>query len=430
MGRPAKNGVYDFRIRAQKCNKSCKDYGTCTIRLDPCGTCKKRDRKEYYVKYVHIVQPDGTTKRKEVYGKTPEDLTRKVAAYVETKGTSDVTLGDWVELWKKGYLVETRMKASSCTFYRSLMKKIPKSLLSMKIEDIRPIHLETLFSQLLTNGGVKEKGLSTKTVRSFRTMLISCLDRAVENKVVSQNVAKKVKPPKLQQKEISFLSVDDIQALLRVAESGSYYAGLEQAMQDEGSRYLIRQWAMVIRLALATGMRRGEVFGLTWAKIDFDNNTVTVDKNLQAGKLESPKTSYSVRTISIDTDTMKRLKEWREYQERYATSLGDLFSNTLDLLFTNSFGKHVNYDNFRIRYFDKMVVKAMLPTTITFHSLRHTHATQLLAAGVDAKTVSARLGHSSVAFTLQTYTHVLQTVERAAADAIGAILTGNGKKNE
>ena len=74
-----------------------------------------------------------------------------------------------------------------------------------------------------------------------------------------------------------------------------------------------------------------------------------------------------------------------------------------------------------------MVVKAMLPANLTFHSLRHTHATQLLAAGVDAKAVSARLGHSSVAFTLQTYVHVLPTIERGAAEAIGAILTGSGK---
>ena len=81
MGRPAKNGIYDFRIRAQKCNQTCKDYDGCTIRLDPLGECAKRDKKEYYVKYVYVKQVDGTAKRKAVYGKTPADLTEKVAKY-------------------------------------------------------------------------------------------------------------------------------------------------------------------------------------------------------------------------------------------------------------------------------------------------------------------------------------------------------------
>ena len=121
---------------------------------------------------------------------------------------------------------------------------------------------------------------------------------------------------------------------------------------------------------------------------------------------------------------MQKLKEWKDYQERFAYDLGDLYHNNLCTVFTGVFGGSVQVDNFRNRVFDRMVEKAGLPETITFHSLRHTHATQLLASGVDAKTVSKRLGHSSVAFTLQTYVHVLQEVERNAADVMGAILVG------
>ena len=116
--------------------------------------------------------------------------------------------------------------------------------------------------------------------------------------------------------------------------------------------------------------------------------------------------------------------KWKEYQEQHANDLDDLYQNQLATVFTGVFGGPVQLDNFRNRAFKRMVAKAGLPDTITFHSLRHTHATQLLAAGVDAKTVSKRLGHSSVAFTLQTYVHVVEEVERGAADTMGAILAG------
>ena len=96
----------------------------------------------------------------------------------------------------------------------------------------------------------------------------------------------------------------------------------------------------------------------------------------------------------------------------------------MNTVFTGIFGNPVQLDNFRERVFDRMIAAAGLADTITMHSLRHTHATQLLAAGVDAKTVSYRLGHASVAFTLETYVHVVEDVERGAADTMGAILAG------
>ena len=187
---------------------------------------------------------------------------------------------------------------------------------------------------------------------------------------------------------------------------------------------MTKQWAMVIRLTLATGLRRGEVFGLIWKNVDFSKNTIKINTNLQKGKLESPKTKYSIRTISVDTDTMQRLKDWKQQQFKYAESLGDLYHNKLKTVFTGAFGSTVQLDNFRKRIFNRMIAKAGLAESITFHSLRHTHATQLLAKGIDAKTVSKRLGHSSVAFTLQMYVHVLPDVERNAADIMGAIMMG------
>ena len=91
-------------------------------------------------------------------------------------------------------------------------------------------------------------------------------------------------------------------------------------------------------------------------------------------------------------------------------------------MFTISNGKPVRYDNFRMRCFDKLREKAKLPEGCTFHSLRHTHATQLLRKGINPKVISKRLGHSSVGFSLKVYAHVVPEMDKEAADAIAGLL--------
>ena len=310
-----------------------------------------------------------------------------------------------------------------------MLSYIPEYIRKKKLMKLTPIDLQTMFSELKESGSKKSgESLSSTTVRGIRSTLISCFQSAIDNGFLIINVAKKTKPPlNNDRREISFLTEDEMLKLISVADSGEYYEIDEELKDDDGFKYLIKQWSLVIRITLATGMRRGEVFGLTWNSINFNKRTIRIETNLQNGKLEPPKTKYSIRTISIDDDILQRLKEWQQYQQQYAYDLDDLYQNKQGTVFTGVFGAPVQLDNFRNRVFNQMIAKAGLADTITMHSLRHTHATQLLAAGVDAKTVSKRLGHSSVAFTLQTYVHVLDEVERGAADTIGAIMSGKNR---
>lgn len=336
-----------------------------------------------------------------------------------------ITVGQWCDRWRDVILPGT-VKESTLKSYKFMLSYVTDKIRKKRLTKLTPLELQTMFTELKESGAKKSgENLSSTTVRRIRSTLISCFQSAIDNGFMTVNVAKKTKPPlDNDRREISFLTEDEIQRLLEVADSGEYYKADEEAMEDEGIHYLIKQWSIVIRLTLATGMRRGEIFGLTWSAVNFRDRTISIKTNLQGRKLEKPKTTYSIRTISVDTDTMQKLKEWKEYQEQHANDLDDLYQNQLATVFTGVFGGPVQLDNFRNRAFKRMVAKAGLPDTITFHSLRHTHATQLLAAGVDAKTVSKRLGHSSVAFTLQTYVHVVEEVERGAADTMGAILAG------
>ena len=408
-GRPKKDGRYDY--------------------VEIIGKYK------YFVKVLNVKTINGKSKRKPVRARTLEELDDKVARLLadsaeDDRTLVDATLGQWADRWIEKMLPGT-VKPSTLSFYRYMLKYMSDRLRHIRLTELTVSYLQEQFSDLLTHGklhGKAEAPLSVTTVRSFRATLISCIGAAVEEGLININVAKKTRPPIYTvRREISYLTANEIQRLLAVADSGNYYDATALDSKDISIPYFVRQWAMVIRLALASGMRRGEVFGLTWDDVDTESRTVSVRHNLQGNQLVSPKTTHSRRTINIDIDTAQRLVTWRAYQQKYAEALGEQYNNSLNLLFTNIAGRPANVDNFRQRVFDRMVVKAGIPPTVTFHSLRHTHATQLLAARVDAKTVSKRLGHSSVAFTLQTYTHVLSEMETCAADVMGAILSGKKK---
>ena len=410
-----------------KCEK-CKDFVQCQIRLDSSKKCRKHDFKDFWRYQYYEKGIDGISVRKSIQAKSYKELVARVEKMQMDKGglsNDSITVGQWCDRWRDVILPGT-VKESTLKSYKFMLSYVTDKIRKKRLTKLTPLELQTMFTELKESGAKKSgENLSSTTVRRIRSTLISCFQSAIDNGFMTVNVAKKTKPPlDNDRREISFLTEDEIQRLLEVADSGEYYKADEEAMEDEGIHYLIKQWSIVIRLTLATGMRRGEIFGLTWSAVNFRDRTISIKTNLQGRKLEKPKTTYSIRTISVDTDTMQKLKEWKEYQEQHANDLDDLYQNQLATVFTGVFGGPVQLDNFRNRAFKRMVAKAGLPDTITFHSLRHTHATQLLAAGVDAKTVSKRLGHSSVAFTLQTYVHVVEEVERGAADTMGAILAG------
>lgn len=426
MARRSKGEGSYLHIVPVKCEK-CKEFKCCTKRLDSSSKCSKRDRKECWKYQYNVRGINGESVRKILQAKTRKELEKRVE---QMRSNSDncgaaVTVGQWCERWGTAVIPETVVD-STVNNYKFLLSYIPEEFRRKKLSSLTPVDVQQIITHLREHGRKSDgQGLSVKSVRNIRGTLISCLQSAVDNGLLTDNIAKKTKPPRYNgRREISFLNDDEIQRLLAVADSGKYYKIDEQGLESEDMQYLIRQWATVIRLTLATGMRRGEVFGLTWDSVNFSNKTISIRHKLRNGKLEPPKTKNSVRTISVDPDSMEKLQEWKNYQEQYGFDLDDLFHNRLNTVFTGIYGNPVQLDNFRERVFDRMVAEAGLADTVTMHSLRHTHATQLLAAGVDAKTVSYRLGHASVAFTLETYVHVVEDVERAAADTMGAILAG------
>ena len=179
---------------------------------------------------------------------------------------------------------------------------------------------------------------------------------------------------------------------------------------------------MAVRIGLATGQRRGEVFALTWADVDLEAATIRVGHNVtNKDVVKTPKTDAGIRTIAIDPLTVERLAAWKAFQADQLAKICVRQTEDTPVCCSDTGGRY-RVDNFthwwstwrRENGFDGL----------KFHELRHTQATLLLANGVDVKTVQTRLGHANASITLDWYAHAIPGNDHAAADMLGGLLGG------
>jgi integrase len=186
----------------------------------------------------------------------------------------------------------------------------------------------------------------------------------------------------------------------------------------------------IVALALATGMRRGELLGVQWGDIDLDAATLRVERSLEetnAGlRLKSPKTKSGRRNITLPSETADMLRAYKIEQMRIRLVIGAGKLEPDTLVFTDIHGKPLKPHTVS-RAWRRVVATRKLPT-VTFHALRHTHASVLINAGVDILTISRRLGHSKASVTLDVYGHLIGGADQAAANAIGSLLGGTPRE--
>ncbi len=324
-----------------------------------------------------------------------KQLTKKLGEL--DNGTLNVnskqTLSEFLDVWLET-IAKPRLHQRTFGDYQNLMRlHVRDSLGNVKLSDLKAIHIQKLYGELQT-----EKKLAARRVRYVHAVLSSALTKAVELDILPRNVAKLVQLPKETKKEMDVLTED---------ECGLFINALK------GERL-----ATMFSFALATGLRPEEYLALQWKDVDFDKQTATVRRaviRLPKSKwyFSEPKTKSSRRILPLPVSLVKELRTHRRKQNEERLKLGAAWQNH-DLVFPSEVGTPSTHSNIT-QVFKRVLKNAKLRTSLRLYDLRHSHATLLLKAGVHAKVVSERLGHSTIALTLDVYSHVLPSMQAEAA---------------
>jgi integrase len=294
-----------------------------------------------------------------------------------------------------------RLRPTTFFRYRQMTERyVLPQLGRVPLRRLTIVHLERLYAELRTRGRQDGEPLAPKTVLNVHQVLRTALGDAERKGLVSRNVAGFMDPP-----------CHGIAPEQRCWDDAQLRAFLNVAADHRLGPAL---W-----LTAMTGMRRGEVLGLRWSDIDLEAERLAVQRSVTCTGYQvhttPTKTRTSRRPIDLDQRTVSVLTEWRAVQ---AAELGG--DSRAGVVFTRANGQPV-HPHVLSQTFERVQVKAGLPR-IRLHDLRHTHATLLLKAGVPLKVVSERLGHSSPAFTMAVYQHVLPGMQRDAADTFARLV--------
>lgn len=366
---------------------------------------KKANRYEYFERYVNS---DGISKRKHIRAQSKEELDKKVSEWKQIlldgnlNEDKKITVSDWVERYKS--IIKLSVKPKTYSHYVSMVD----SYIKPYIGKIRLERLTTEKVQLWLNGFIEEQKLSPATVATVRRLLITILNVAMQYRIISYNAAFYSKPPRMQRKQPSVLTLEQVHKLLLTAAKGDFlnYGLKEPHQREEGDLFLHRVYFIALYLSLFCGTRKGETFALRWCDYDADTKQLFVRQSLSNYKkatIEDTKTAHSERTILLPTAVCELLNRWRVEQNEYACRWAGYYKNELHLILTNSIGHPVSFTNLHNRWWEKLRLASGLPEGFKWHNLRATNATLLAADNVDIKTVSERLGHSSPVVTEQYY---------------------------
>ncbi|MFO1042221.1 MAG: site-specific integrase [Planctomycetaceae bacterium] len=338
---------------------------------------------------------NGKRIRKSIYGETKKEVATKLTKLANQKidgGMTDsgrMTLGEFLDRWLED---KVRLEVAPTTYgrYKSLVNLHIKPRLSkVKLSVLSTIHVQSLISSL------EKAEIGQETRRYVHQVLRTAFNVAVDWDLIGRNPCDKMAVPKVIRREIAPLEGEQCQALLTASLTHRLHA--------------------LFVLAIAAGMRQGELFGLQRDDIDLQTGVVTVRHSLEeiAGKLrlKSPKSKSGRRQITLPPIAIAALQS---YQDLHAIE-GEAF-------FTDTEGKFLRKSNFERRVWKPIRKAAGIPESVTFHDLRHTSASMLIRANVHAKVIQERLGHSTIKLTMDTYGHLMAGMQNEAAGHLQAAL--------
>ena len=309
-----------------------------------------------------------------------------------------LTVGQYLEHWLQDYAIVNTGPRTYEGYAGIVHAHLIPALGSIPLVALQPQHIQTYYSKALQFGRKDGKGgLSTETIRHDHRVLFEALRHAVKQGMLIRNIAEAVDLPRPEYKEMATLGPEGVNKLLDAIRGTPYYD--------------------LFYTAIYTGLRRSELLALRWRHIDLELATLSVVETihqLRNGEyvVRQPKSKRGRRLIALSPSLAILLREHKAKQELDRMLLGKpLLPN--DLVFSNPDGTPLRPNSITRRF--KNLADSIGFNEVRLHDLRHTHATLMLQQGIHPKIVSERLGHSTVAITLDTYSHALPGLQEAAA---------------
>ena len=328
---------------------------------------------------------DANGRTRYIYGKDEGKVSERVAEAIKNRDagidSENMTVGGYMDRWL--IAIRDTVRVGTWNQYEMIVRiHIKPTLGSTRLDKLNALQIQAFYRERL------DAGVSVRRVQYAHVTIHKALKDAVRWRLVPFNVADAVTPPRPNKPEITPLSAEQVKVLLATARGD-------------------RLEALYV-LAVTTGMRIGEMFGLKWADADLEAGTVQVTRTVAAdGTINPPKTSSGSRIIRLSRMAMRALSE-------HPCASGWVFPSAA--------GTPIGICNFHKNSWRPLLQRAGLPPT-RFHDLRHTAATLMLSRGVPVKVVSEMLGHADVSTTLSIYAHVLPDMQGPAADAMDDLLS-------
>ena len=365
----------------------------------------------YWLGRITIGRDDfGKQLRKTFSGKTQKEVLEKMKTFEKDHYGADIpkntkiALSEWIEKWLRDYKKNT-IRQTTYELYESLLKNHIQSseIGKIPLQKLKTEQIQT-FMRMVKEGShqiesKEQTPLSVSTVNSLHHLIQSSLEQARKNRLIVYNVARDCEKFRKDTKPREALSKKQLQSLLLGAKDHLLYPALV--------------------LGVYTGVRRGELLGLSWKNVDLSEGVIRITANLVRVKggaiFQEPKTKSSIRTLSLNSKVVEVLKEHKKSQESEKALNPDYEDN--HLVFCQRSGKALDPNNFK-RTFNQWLKKAGLPAGIRFHDLRHTFATNMINAGIDIKTVQSFTGHSDTRTLLDIYAKQVQEAQKSAIEKI------------
>ena len=355
------------------------------------------------IRKTRTVKASGKTEARELLAEFITEI--RQGEYIAPSHTK---LKDYVPIWRKER--ENRVSPATLETYNYVLNaRILPRLGHLKLEDIKHIHITKYLDEL------KEKGLSSSTIMKNIEVLNSVFKLAVTNEIIKSNPVDKVAKPSITYKAGDVYNSDEIKRLFML-------------LNEEENKQMV----LFIKMALVTGMRRGEMLALQWDDVDFAKNTIHVRHSLSYTKergyfLTQPKTKNSVRKIAPPKKFMAELKKHIHKKKIERMEAKELWEGgKYKFVFSSDLGKPYHLDapnrwwnRFHERIDKKLKERNEPPLKrIRLHDLRHTAATNLINKGANKHSISKRLGHSNIQTTLNIYGHYLEEADQKIADML------------